>query len=306
MLPFVVSRVLQTALVVFLALTATFFLLYLSGNPVTLFLPLDTSSEEIARVRAQLGFNDPLLVQYGRFLSNSLHGDFGRSLKYDEPALTLVLQRIPATLSLAAVSLLVALVFGVLLGVLSARYHNTWTDRMGVLISVLGQAVPGFWLGLLGIILFSVQLKWLPSSGYGKPSHFILPMLTLGLSEAAQFARLTRSSMLDVLSSNYVRTARAKGLGETVVVYKHALRNAVIPVLSLMGLVLGRLLGGAVIIETIFAWPGLGRLVVSSLTGRDFAVVRVGVLFVAVIFSMMSFITDMLYALVNPRIRLEP
>ncbi|MCL6551987.1 MAG: ABC transporter permease [Firmicutes bacterium] len=303
MLQFVVRRLLEAVVVVFLALTAVFSLQFLAGDPVKLFLPTDTTPKQIEEFRQRLGLNDPWPVQYVRFMRGALRGDFGRSLRQGEPALALVLERFPATLALSGVAMALALVVAIPVGVLSAARRNSWFDHLGIGATVLGQAVPGFWLGLMLIYVFGVWLKVLPTGGRGTWAHYILPSITLAAFVAARFARLTRSTMLDVLSQDYVRTARAKGLGPRRVLYRHALKNASLPIVTLLALQLGQLLGGAVITETIFAWPGVGRFLVQALLNRDFPVVLVGVFLTAVAYSLLNLLADLAYAWLNPRVR---
>ncbi len=305
MVQFVARRLLEAAVVVVLALTAVFSLQFLAGDPVKLFLPTDTTPKQIEEFRERLGFNDPWLVQYVRFMRGALRGDFGNSLRQHESALALVLQRFPATLSLSAVAMLLALGTAIPVGVVSAARRNSWFDHLGIGTTVLGQAIPGFWLGLMLIYVFAVWLRWLPTSGRGTWLHFVLPSITLAAFVAARFARLTRSMMLDVLNQDYIRTARAKGLAPPRVLYKHALKNASLPIVTLLALQLGQLLGGAVITETIFAWPGAGRFLVQALLNRDFPVVLVGVFLTAVLYSGLNLAADVAYAWLNPRIRYE-
>jgi peptide/nickel transport system permease protein len=305
MLPFVARRLIQAAVVVTLALSAVFALQFLAGDPVKLFLPTDTTPKQIEEFRERLGLNDPWLVQYARFMRGALRGDFGRSLRQNEPALALVLERFPATLSLSGVAMLVALAVAIPLGVLSAARRNSWFDHLGIGATVVGQAVPGFWLGLMLIYVFAVWLRWLPTSGRGTWLHYVMPSVTLAAFVAARFARFTRSMMLDVLGQDYIRTARAKGLAPPRVLYRHALKNASLPIVTLLALQLGQLLGGAVITETIFAWPGVGRLLVQALLNRDFPVVLVGVFLTAVLYSVLNLTADVAYAWLNPRIRYE-
>ncbi|HET8679948.1 MAG TPA: ABC transporter permease [bacterium] len=302
---FVARRLLEAAVVLFLALTAVFSLQFLAGDPVKLFLPTDTTPKQIEEFRDRLGFNDPWLVQYLRFMRGALRGDFGASLRQNEPALGLVLQRFPATLSLSGVAMLLALAAAIPVGVISAARRNSWFDHLGIGTTVLGQAIPSFWLGLMLIYVFSVWLRWLPTSGRGSWLHFVLPSITLAAFVAARFARLTRSMMLDVLGQDYIRTARAKGLAPARVLYKHALKNASLPIVTLLALQLGNLLGGAVITETIFAWPGVGRFLVQALLNRDFPVVLVGVFLTALLYSLLNLAADLAYGWLNPRIRYE-
>jgi len=302
---YLVSRLAQTALVVFLSLTAVFFLVRLSGDPVLLFLPMDIQAKDINEFRQRLGFNDPLPVQYGRFLSGAVRGDFGESLRYRRDAMTLVLERLPATLELGLAALLLAFSLSIPIGILSATHRGTLVDYLGMGGAVLGQAIPGFWLGLMLIYLFSVRLHWLPTGGMGGPTHFVMPCIVLASFYAARMARLTRSSVLDILGAEFVLTARAKGLAERIVIAKHALKNAAIPIVTLAGLETGQLLGGAVITETIFAWPGLGRLTVQALLNRDFPVVLAAVFVFSVTYTLINLMVDLLYGWLDPRTRRE-
>ena len=302
---YVASRLAQTLLVVFLSLTAVFGMVRLSGDPVLLFMPMDIQAKDVNEFRQRLGFNDPLAVQYGRFLANAVRGDFGESLRYKKDALGLVLERIPATLQLAVTALGLTLVVAVPLGVISAVRRNIALDHAATVVSVLGQAVHGFWLGLMLIYFFSVQLRWLPTGGTGTLAHLVMPSVVLAAFFSARIARLTRSVVLESLGEDYVRTARAKGVGEARVVGKHTLRNAAIPIVTLAGLELGQLLGGAVVTETIFAWPGLGRLTVQALLNRDFPVVLAAVSLTSVIYTVINLGVDLLYVRLDPRVRLR-
>src|SRR5256886_1399660 len=270
---YVLSRLAQTALVVFLSLTAVFAMVRLSGDPVLLFMPMDIQAKDVNEFRERLGFNDPLPVQYARFVGGATRGDFGESLRYRRDALGLVFERLPATFLLAATSLLLTTCVAVPLGILSAVRRNTLLDHASTVPAVLGQATPGFWLGLMLIYVFSVKLRWLPTGGSGTLAHLVMPSVVLAAFFSARIARLTRSAVLEVLGEEYILTARAKGLGEARVIGKHTLRNSAIPIVTLAGLEAGQVLGGAVITETIFAWAGLGRLTVQALLNRAFPLV---------------------------------
>jgi peptide/nickel transport system permease protein len=302
---YLVSRLGQTALVVALALTAVFFMVRLSGDPVLLFLPMDIQAKDVSEFRQRLGFNDPLLVQYGRFVTGALRGDFGESLRYKQDALALVLERLPATLGLAAAALALTFSLAVPIGVISAVQRGSALDLLGMTLAVLGQAIPGFWLGLMLIYVFSVRLGWLPTGGTGGLAHLVMPCIVLAAFYAARITRLTRSSVLDTLNEEFVLTARAKGLAELVVIGKHALKNAAIPIVTLAGLETGQLLGGAVIAETIFAWPGVGRLTVQALLNRDFPVVLAAVFVISVTYTLINLLVDLLYGWLDPRTRRE-
>ena len=300
---YVVRRLLQSILVLFGVSVVVFGILHLTGDPALLLLPPDASADDIAKLREALGFNDPLPVQYLRFLRGALRGNFGDSLRHGEPAMGLVLERLPATFELAGAGLSIALCLAIPAGILSAVRRNTLLDYVSTVVALLGQAMPTFWLGIMLILVFSVQLGWLPSSGRGGFVHLILPAATLGLFTTARITRLTRSGMLEVLGQDYIRTARAKGVGEPPVVWKHALRNASIPIITIVGIELGTLLGGSVITETIFAWPGVGRLSVQAISNRDYPVVQAAVFLLASTFVLLNFVVDMLYTFLDPRIR---
>jgi len=300
---YLLARLAQTVLVVFLSLTAVFGMVRLTGDPVLLFMPMDIQAKDVEEFRERLGFNDPLAVQYTRFLAAAARGDFGDSLRYRRDAFGLVLERLPATLLLAGAALGLTLVVAVPLGVLSAVRRDTAFDHVGTVVTVLGQATPGFWLGLMLIYVFAVQLRWLPTGGMGTAAHVVMPAVVLAAFYSARVARLTRSAVLDTLGEDYVLTARAKGLAETRVIGKHTLRNSAIPIVTLAGLEAGQLLGGAVVTETIFAWPGLGRLTVQALLNRDFPVVMAAVSFTSIVYTLMNLLVDVAYGWLDPRVR---
>jgi len=285
------------------AATLAFFLLYLSGDPVDLLLPLDASPEARAELRHAYGFDQPLYVQYGRYLWKLLHGDFGVSLRSQEPALALVLGRMPATLKLAGAGLLFALILGLPAGVIAAIKKGSALELLILTLALLGQSIPVYFLGLVLIMLFGLRWHLLPISGYGDWRHLVLPTITVGTYVTASIARLTRNGVLQELRSDYVRTARAKGLAERVVVYKHALRNAAIPVVTIVGLQLGTLLSGAVITETIFAWPGMGRFVLLAVEQGDFPVVQASVIVFALLLALVNLAVDLAYLWLDPRVR---
>lgn len=304
MLSYLARRFLEFLVVILGVLTIVFLLQRLSGDPTNMLLPIDAPEQVRTELRSQLGLDRPILVQYLQFLGNVAVGDLGDSYRFRQPALGLVLDRLPATLLLAGASLLIALVMALPLGILAAVYRNTWIDTLATGISLIGQAMPVYWLGLLGILLFAVQWRLLPSMGGGSFAALILPATTLAVYSASRIMRLTRSAMLDVLHQDYVRMARAKGLSEGKVLIKHALRNASIPIVTIIGLQFGGLLGGAVITETVFAWPGVGRLAVNAVQQRDFPVVQAVTVVIAIAFSLINLIVDLLYAKLNPRVRL--
>ena len=306
MLEFVARRLLHTALVTLGVVTLAFVALRLSGDPAATMLPGDASVDELRDLRHALGLDRPLHVQYVVFLGGAVRGDFGDSFRHQQPAFGLVLERLPATLELAFAALLLAVAVALPLGIVAAIYRGRAVDMLAMGFAVVGQATPYFWMGIMLILVVSVELGWLPTSGRGGWPHLILPAVTLGTHFAASLARLTRTSMLEVLGQNFVTTARAKGLGEPRVVLAHALKNAAVPVVTLIGLQFGTLLGGAVVTETIFAWPGIGRLVVEAIFNRDFPIVQGVVLVVSLAFVIVNLLVDVVYVLIDPRIRVEP
>jgi len=300
---YLLRRLWQSLLVLFGVSVVVFLILHLTGDPAGLLLPPDATAEDIARFRTAMGFDDPVPVQYLRFLKGAVRGDFGESLRHGEPAMALVVERLPATFQLAGAGLLIALCLAIPAGIVSAVKRNTAVDYVSTVVALLGQAMPTFWLGIMLILVFSVRLNWLPSSGRGTLEHLILPAITLGLFTTARITRLTRSGMLEVLGQDYIRTARAKGVGESPVVWKHALKNASIPIVTIVGIELGTLLGGSVITETIFAWPGVGRLSVQAIFNRDYPVVQSAVFLLASTFVIVNFLVDVVYTYLDPRIR---
>jgi len=302
---YLARRLLQSLLVLFGVSFVVFFILHLTGDPALVLLPPDASAEDVQRFREAMGFNDPFIVQYGRFLSGALRGDFGQSVRHGEPAFNLVVERMPATFELAGAALGVALVLAIPAGIISAVRRNTMLDYVSTVVALLGQSMPTFWLGIMLILVFSVQFNLLPSSGRGGLAHLILPAITLGLFTTARITRLTRSGMLEALNQDYIRTARAKGVGGPPVIWKHALKNAAIPIVTIVGIELGTLLGGSVITETIFAWPGVGRLSVQAIYNRDYRVVQAAVFLLSTTFVLVNLVVDMLYTYLDPRIRLR-
>jgi peptide/nickel transport system permease protein len=296
------KRLWHTVYVVIGISVISFFFIHLSGDPVMLMLPADASRQEIEDLRQQLGFNDPIYKQYVRFAVKAVQGDFGNSLYYKVPALELILERLPASLELATAAMIIALVVAVPIGMLSAVRRGSILDMGSMLGALFGLSMPHFWLGIMMILLFSVRLGWLPTSGRGTLAHLIMPAVALGLSLMAMFARLTRSIMLEIMGLDYIRTARAKGLRERLVIGKHAFKNALIPLVTVAGMQFGFLLGGTVIIETVFAWPGLGRLVVQAIFNRDYPLVQATVFILALIFVGVNLLVDMLYVYLDPQI----
>jgi len=275
------------------------------GDPVKIMLAeFVTTPDQIAQMRAQLHLDEPVLKQYGRFVGSALRGDLGVSIRSRRPVTAEITENIGSTGQLALASMLVAIGLGVPLGLLAALGRNSWLDVAAMVVALLGVAMPSFWLGFLLIFVFSLHLGWLPATGGGDLLHLVMPAVALGMIAAAIIARLTRSSMLEVLGQDYVRTARAKGLGSGSVIVRHALRNALIPVVTVFGLQFGNLLAGAVIVETVFSRPGLGRLIVGGILAKDFPLVQGTVLFVAAAYVLINVVVDVAYAYVDPRIRI--
>jgi ABC-type dipeptide/oligopeptide/nickel transport system permease component len=305
MLSLVIRRMVSALVVLWGVATVVFLLLrVLPGDPAeTILAGSGASPEAIAQVRQQLGLDDPLLTQYGRYLLNTLRGDLGRSLFSNRPVTLTIAEQLPATLQLAAAALLVAVIVGLSLGVLAALRAGTWIDRTAMGVAVLGVSVPVFWSGLLLIWVFSVGLNWLPATGADGVRHLMMPAVVLGLVGAGPIARLVRASLLDVLRADYITIARAKGLPELAVIGRHALRNALIPTITLVGLQAGFLLGGTVITESVFARPGLGRLVVEAILWKDLPVVQGVVLLIAATYVIINLLVDLATLTLDPRLR---
>lgn len=281
-----------------------FIILHLTGDPAALLMPMDATPEQVAQFRQEMGFNDPIVVQYWRFFKGTLRGDFGQSFRHSQPALELVMERMPATIQLTLAAMVIALLVAIPVGIISAIRRNSILDHIGMTGALLGQSTPVFWLGIMLILIFSVTIQWFPSSGRGEIQHLVLPAITLGMFTMARTARMMRSSMLEVLGQEYMKTAKAKGLNPGTVILKHALKNAAIPVVTIIGMELGTLLGGAVITETIFAWPGVGRLAVQAIYNRDYPVVQAAVFLLASIFVLVNLVVDLLYTYLDPRVKL--
>ena len=302
---YILRRLLQTIPILWGIATAVFAMLHLvPGDPVAFMLAESGATPEaMARLRGQLGLDDPLPVQYGQFLLNAVQGNFGNSIFYQRPVVTLIAEQLPATIQLTVAALIFAVTFGLGLGAIAAVKRDTWIDRLAILIATVGIATPSFWLGLLFIYLFSLTLGWLPATGQGGIERLVMPAGVLGLGSAAAIARLVRSSLLEELRHDYIRTAWAKGLHERSVVFGHALRNALIPVVTVIGLQVGFLLGGTVITETIFARQGIGRLAVAAVLSKDFPLVQGTVLLSATVYVLVNLIVDLSYSVLDPRIR---
>ncbi|MBL8701732.1 MAG: ABC transporter permease [Alphaproteobacteria bacterium] len=305
MTAYVARRLLMLALTLLGVTTLLFLLRSQLGDPTLFLLPPDASEQARVELLRRLGLDRPLAEQYLAFIGHALRGDLGLSWRYNQPVLPLVLEALPATLMLAGAALGLGLACAIPLGVAAAVRRDSWVDTVASFVAVTGQAMPVYWSGLLLILLFSSTLRLLPSMGAEGWAALILPAATLGLNTMARIMRITRSAMLDVLGQDFVRMVRAKGLPETVVVIRHALRNAAVPIVALVGLQLGSLLGGAVLVETVFAWPGVGRVAVNAVYARDFPLVQAVALVVTVLFSVINLAVDLIAASLNPQIRLE-
>jgi len=303
---FLIVRILSTIPVLFGVSLLVFMMLHLvPGDPVKMVLSeFQTTPQQVAQMRAQLHLDEPLPQQYGRFVFNALHGDLGTSIRSKRPVRNEIGENLGSTMQLASVALLIAAGLGIPLGIIAALKQHSWLDIGPMLFALSGVSMPSFWLGLLLIFLFSLHLGWFPATGGGDLKHLFLPALTLGLGASAIIARLTRSSMLEVLRQEYMTTARAKGLREYSIVVRHGLKNALIPVITIFGLQFGSLLAGAVVVETVFARPGIGRLIVSAILAKDFPMVQGIILFTATAYVLANLLVDLAYGLLDPRIRL--
>jgi ABC-type dipeptide/oligopeptide/nickel transport system permease component len=302
---YVCKRIFQSLLTLFVLSMLIFIVCRLTGDPLVLMLPDDASPEDVAQLRTALGLERPLPVQYWRFLKSALQGDFGRSIKGQVPVLDLIKERLPNSIRLALVSLLITVILAFPLGVMAAVKKGTAVDTLANLIAVLGQSLPQFWVGIVLIQVFAVHLRWLPVAGNSSHWHYILPSFTLGWFLVAGIMRLLRSSMLDVLDSEFVKLARIKGVSGWSVVWKHALKNAIMPVLTFAAIYLAILITGAILVETVFAWPGIGQLIYQGIVYRDFPVIQAVVLLTAVIVVSVNFVVDIAYGYLDPRIRLQ-
>jgi peptide/nickel transport system permease protein len=305
MFKFTVRRFVRGLLTLWVVVTLVFFGLRLSGDPVFLMLGDEASPEAVSALREQLGLDEPLPVQYVRYFQTVAQGDFGNSLRERRPVTEIVAERLPATVELASAAILISIVLGVPMGIIAALRRNTAVDRGLMAVAFFGQSAPGFFVGIMLILIFSMQLQLLPSSGRGSWQHLLMPAIALSTYGIASLARLTRSAMLEVLSKDYVRTARAKGLKEAVVQMRHVLRNASIPVITVLGLQIGLAISGAIVIETVFAWPGMGRLIIGAVTNRDYPVIQMAVLLIAASVVFVNFVVDILYGVLDPRIRYQ-
>lgn len=300
---YLLGRLLQTVVSLWVVVTIVFFLTRLTGSPVDLVAPFTATEADRQEISRSLGLDRPVLVQYGIYMAGLLKGDFGNSLTSGRPVLENVFLKLPNTLELGGVAILVSLALGVPLGVFSSLHRGGWIDKVARVFAIIGQALPPFWLGIVLLLLFSVTWHVFPPGGKEGPSSFVLPAFTMGYFASAAIMRLTRSCMLDVLTTEYVKFARSKGLSETVVVWKHALRNAVLPVITYSVMLFVLFLGAAVVTESVFSWPGLGRLILDSVNARDYPTVQAGVLIFSAIYMLANLLVDILYAYLNPRIR---
>jgi peptide/nickel transport system permease protein len=303
MFSFLIRRLLQGMLSIVGASVVIFTISRLSGDPILLLLPNDAPASLIEQTRINLGLDRSFWMQYLIFAGHALLGDFGTSYRWQMPALTLVLDRLPATIQLAAVALVFSVLLAVPFGVLSAVHRGSWLDTLGKGFAMLGQAMPGFWVGLLLILIFSIELGWLPAFGHGSFAHVIMPAIALGWYPVAALTRIIRSAMLDVLDSDYIRMGRAVGAPNRVLIWKYAFRNAAIPLVTMLGVYFASMLGGAFVVEVIFAWPGVGRTVVEAVFARDFPVVQAGVFLTSILFVISNILVDLSYGLIDPRIR---
>jgi peptide/nickel transport system permease protein len=305
MLHFSIRRAIRGILTLWVVVSAVFVVLRISGDPAQAMLPEDATPEQIERFNQSFGLDQPIPVQYGKYLASIARGDFGISLRERRPVTEVVQARLGATLELAAAAILIGLLLGIPAGILAAVWHNSTWDRLLMGFAFVGQSMPNFFIGILLILLFALELRLLPSSGRGGIQHLILPAFTLATALLAGTARMTRSSMLEVIRQEYVRTARAKGLANRQVLIRHCLRNAAVPVVTLVGLQIGVMIGGAAITETVFAWPGVGRLAVNSISIRDYPVIQMLVIMIAASVVTVNLLVDITYGLLDPRIRLQ-
>jgi len=300
---YALRRVVQSLITIFIVIVLIFIIVRFVGDPTHIMLAPEATEADRQVLREILGLDKPILVQFMRFLGDMMTGNFGTSFLFNQPAMTVVLDRVPETALLTLAALGLATIIGIPLGVISAVHRDTWIDVVGKMFAVVGQSAPPFLFGLMFVLLFSVQLGWLPTGGFEGPETLIMPALALGWYSAAGIMRLTRSSMSEVLESEYIKMAKIKGIPHRVVIAKHALKNACLPVITFMALQLGVLLGGAVSIEAVFAWPGLGSLILNSISNLDYTVVQAAVTLIAIAFTAINLIVDLLYSMIDPRIQ---
>ncbi|MES9683962.1 nickel ABC transporter permease [Gottfriedia acidiceleris] len=306
MTQYILNRIISAIIVIFGISILSFFLIHLiPGDPVKIMLGLNASPEQVSKLTHHLGLDKPLLVQYLQYINNVFHGDFGTSLKTGRPVLTEILDRFPETIKLAATGMVFAVIIGIALGVLAAKYKDTIIDTFCTGLATLGVSIPSFWLGILLILVFLVKLSWFPiADGTGLRS-LILPAITLGVVMSTMISRLTRNGMVEVLSNDFIRTARSKGLEERHILFRHAFRNVLIPIITVIGLQIAALLGGTVIIEQVFNWPGLGTLSIGAIMSRDFPMIQGTVLFMGVVYVSVNILVDIVYSLIDPRVKLN-
>jgi peptide/nickel transport system permease protein len=305
LLKYFLRRCLYAVFVLLGVATVVFFLTRLTGNPVAIMLPPDATQAQILSMTKSLGLDKPIYIQYAIYMRDLLRLDFGQSIRYNEPALRIILERLPATIKLASTALVISLLLGIPIGIISALKRDTLLDKGIMVFALFGQTMPSFWLGIMLILIFAVNLRWFPTGGMGDWKTIILPAITLGLSLMALVSRLLRSSLIEALGADYIRTARAKGLRQWKVVSKHALRNSLLPVVTVIGLEIGSLLGGSVVTETVFAWPGVGQMLVQAINNRDYPLVQAAIIFIAIAFVFINLIVDILYAFIDPRIEYD-
>ncbi|PGM58757.1 nickel ABC transporter permease [Bacillus sp. AFS053548] len=306
MTQYILNRIISAIIVIFGISILSFFLIHLiPGDPVKIMLGINASPEQVAKLTHHLGLDKPLLVQYLQYINNVFHGDFGTSLKTGRPVLTEILDRFPETIKLAATGMVFAVIIGIALGILAAKYKDTIIDTFCTGLATLGVSIPSFWLGILLILVFSVKLSWFPiADGTGLRS-LILPAITLGVVMSTMISRLTRNGMVEVLSNDFIRTARSKGLEERHILFRHAFRNVLIPIITVIGLQIAALLGGTVIIEQVFNWPGLGTLSIGAIMSRDFPMIQGTVLFMGAVYVSVNILVDIVYSLIDPRVKLN-
>jgi peptide/nickel transport system permease protein len=297
------SRLLQIPIVLLIISLMIFVLVYVAGDPVAMMLPAEATQQEIQTLRAALGFDQPFYIQFWNYVVDLVQGDFGESYKYGVSALGLVLERLPATLELATASMIMAIIIAVPLGIISALRPNGIIDLFATGLSALGKAIPNFWLGIMLILVFAVNLKMMPVSGTGSWKHLILPAITLGTAVSAEITRLVRSNMLEILQQDYIRTARSKGQKKSVIIFRHAFRNSLVPVITITILQMASLVGGSLITEMIFSWPGLGQLIIQAVYDKDLPIIQAAVFVTAVMILLMNLATDVLYRFLDPRIK---
>ncbi len=303
MLKYFAFRLMQVPLVLLIITFLIFILVYIAGDPVAMMVSADATPQEIQQLRIALGFDRPFYVQFGDYIVNVMLGDFGASYQYGVSALSLVLERLPATLELATASIIIAIAIAIPLGVISAVKPNSVIDSIATALSALGKAVPNFWLGIMLILIFAVNLKIMPVSGTGSWKHIILPAITLGTAMSAEITRLVRSNMIEILHQDYIRTARSKGQKSIVIIFKHAFRNSLVPVITITLLQMASLVGGSFITEMIFSWPGVGQLIIQAVYEKDLPIIQAAVFVTAIIILLMNLFTDILYRVLDPRIK---